>query len=46
MKTEGNCVSFLLNRCDGIGCEDCLYYETYEDWDACDSLLMAMRDMS
>lgn len=46
MKTEANCVSFLLNRCDGIGCEKCPYYETYEDWDACDNLIMAMRDMS
>lgn len=44
MKVKGNCVSYILNHCDGIGCENCAYYETYEDWDACDSLVMAMQN--
>ena len=45
MRVKGNCVSYILNRCDGIGCENCAYFETYDDWDACDSLVLAMREI-
>lgn len=44
MKVKGDCVSYILNHCDGIGCMNCAYHETYDDWDAADDLVVCMRE--
>lgn len=46
MRVKGNCVHYITNHCDGIGCGNCQHFETYEDWDACDDMVMTMRDLS
>lgn len=44
MKVKGNCVHSILNHCDGADCQSCTFYETYDDWDDCDSLVLAMQN--
>lgn len=45
MSKNSNCVFHILNRCDGVDCANCQFYETYDDWDNCDSLVMEMQDL-
>lgn len=40
-----DCVFYVMNQCTGEVCPSCRDYETYEDWDAADSLISEMRDM-
>lgn len=40
-----DCVFYVMNQCTGEICQSCNDYETYDDWEAAESLVSEMRDM-
>lgn len=43
MKECKDCVFHILGQCELNYGDDCLCYETYDDWDNGDNMVLAMR---